>query len=287
MTRPSRESPAESAAALPNTPSTASPPDFFFQGIRIHNLTEDETLAAIAGLLGEAGEVDAAQDDGNGDNSYSGSGHYLAVVNAAKLVAASEDEALRRILQQATLVTADGMAVVWASRLLGQGLKERVTGIDVFERLVGEAAARGWSVYFLGARQQMVSRVVEVLQMRHGDLRVAGYRNGYFTPAEEAEVIEEIRRCQADLLFVALGSPAQEKWIAANLEKTGARFAMGVGGSFDHICGKVRRAPRWMQRAGLEWLHRLWLEPRRLWRRYLVGNTRFIWLAIKTGRQRK
>jgi N-acetylglucosaminyldiphosphoundecaprenol N-acetyl-beta-D-mannosaminyltransferase len=123
--------------------------------------------------------------------------------------------------------------------------------------------------------------MVERLISQHPRLRVAGYRNGYFDAGESSLIAEEIRRAKADLLFVAMGSPAQEHWISENLEKTGARLALGVGGTFDHMSGLARRAPRWMQRAGLEWLHRLAREPRRLWRRYLVGNTLFILLVAK------
>jgi N-acetylglucosaminyldiphosphoundecaprenol N-acetyl-beta-D-mannosaminyltransferase len=232
-------------------------------GIKVHNLSEDEAVEKIASLIRQGGS------------------HYLAVVNAAKIVNAQSDEDLLNILSNADLVTADGMSVVWASRLLGQALKQRVTGIDLFERLVGSAAERHWSVYFFGARDEAVTKVVEVFKARFPNLRVAGFRNGYFAPQENRAIVEDIKQSKADLLFVAMGSPAQEKWIAANLQQTGAHLALGVGGSFDHLAGFVRRAPRWMQRAGLEWLHRLLLEPHRLWRRYLVGNTRFIWLVLK------
>lgn len=232
-------------------------------GIKVHKLSEAETLDRIACLVEQGGA------------------HYLSVVNAAKIVSAQSDKALREILHKADIVTADGMSVVWASRLLGEPLGQRVTGIDLFERLLGCAAERQWSVYFFGAREEAVTRVVEVFKGRFPNLRLAGFRNGYFTPQENQAIVEEIRRSRADLLFVAMGSPAQEKWIAANLQQTGAHFALGVGGSFDHLAGFVRRAPRWMQQAGLEWLHRLLLEPQRLWRRYLIGNTRFIWLVVK------
>jgi N-acetylglucosaminyldiphosphoundecaprenol N-acetyl-beta-D-mannosaminyltransferase len=207
--------------------------------------------------------------------------HYMAVVNAAKIVAASRDERLRRVLEQADLVTADGMSVVWASYALGHPLKQRVTGIDLFERLVEHAARVGLSVYFLGAREEAVRGVVARFTTRHPNLRLAGYRNGYFHPSESSAIAETIKQSRADLLFVAMGSPAQEYWIASNLARTGVRFALGVGGSFDHLSGLARRAPRWMQRIGFEWVHRLMREPRRLWRRYLIGNTAFVWLVIK------
>ncbi len=232
-------------------------------GIEVDNLNEDETVEKIGNLIAQDGA------------------HYLMVVNAAKVVAATRDQELKKILLNADLVTADGMSVVWASRLLGQALKERVTGIDLFSRLIEYAVTQGLSVYFFGATEAAVKRVVEVLKIQYPALRVAGFRNGYFSESDNQAIVESIKSSNADLLFVGMGSPKQEKWIAENVAKTGARFAMGVGGSFDHIGGLVRRAPLWMQRAGLEWFHRLILEPRRMWRRYLVGNTRFVWIVLK------
>jgi N-acetylglucosaminyldiphosphoundecaprenol N-acetyl-beta-D-mannosaminyltransferase len=232
-------------------------------GIPVANLTEDEAVAAIDEMITEGGS------------------HYGAVVNAAKIVAASRDEKLKQVLLDADLVTADGMSVVWASRLLGQPLKQRVTGIDLFARLVEHAAERGWSVYFLGALDESVRGTVERFKSEHSALRVAGYRNGYFTASESNAIADAIKQSAADLLFVAMGSPAQENWIASQLARTGVHFALGVGGSFDHISGLAVRAPQWMQRAGLEWLYRLLREPRRMWRRYLIGNSAFIWMVVR------
>jgi N-acetylglucosaminyldiphosphoundecaprenol N-acetyl-beta-D-mannosaminyltransferase len=236
---------------------------FTVAGIPVSNLSEDEAVAVIDKLISEGGS------------------HYGAVVNAAKVVAADRDEKLKRALLEADLVTADGMSVVWASRVLGQPLKQRVTGIDLFQRLVEHAAHHGLSVYFLGAREESARGVVELFRNKYPALRIAGWHNGYFESSEYQSVSEAIRLSGADLLFVAMGSPKQELWIASSVALTGVRFALGVGGSFDHLTGLARRAPRWMQRSGLEWLHRLVREPRRLWRRYLIGNTAFIWLVIR------
>jgi N-acetylglucosaminyldiphosphoundecaprenol N-acetyl-beta-D-mannosaminyltransferase len=123
--------------------------------------------------------------------------------------------------------------------------------------------------------------VVERFTALHPGLRVAGYRNGYFGAQESEQVAEKIKESGADLLFVAMGSPRQEYWISSIVRRTGVRFALGVGGSFDHLSGLARRAPAWMQGAGLEWFYRLMREPRRLWRRYLVGNSVFVWLVLK------
>lgn len=232
-------------------------------GIPIVNLTEDETVARIDELI------------------LNGGPHFGAVVNAAKMVAAERTPELKRALADADFVTADGMSVVWAARLLGRPLKQRVTGIDLFERLLRHANEQDLSVYFLGAREESVRGVVEFSKQCYPALRIAGYHNGYFEESESKLVCEEIMRSCADLLFVAMGSPKQELWIASNILATGVRFALGVGGSFDHLSGKVRRAPSWMQNSGLEWLHRLVQEPTRLWRRYLIGNTEFTVLIIR------
>ena len=232
-------------------------------GIGVDDLNQREALRRIGHLI------------------EAGGSHYGVVVNASKMVVASRDDRLRTAISKADMVTADGMSVVWASRLLGRSLKERVTGIDLFERLIGVAASQGASVYFLGAQPESVSGVVERFVSEYPHLRVAGYRDGYFTPSEEADVAAEINKSCADLLFVALGSPKQELWIYTFIQRTGVRFALGVGGAFDHLSGRVRRAPKWMQNAGLEWLYRLTLEPARLWRRYLIGNCRFIDLVVR------
>jgi N-acetylglucosaminyldiphosphoundecaprenol N-acetyl-beta-D-mannosaminyltransferase len=230
-------------------------------GINIDNTTQSETIRLIDSFV-------AAREP-----------RMMAVVNASKLVLAREDDELKRILLGADIVTADGMSVVWASRFLGRPLKERVTGIDTFERVISLAARRGYSVYFLGAKPEVVEAVARHYQGRYADLKIAGHHNGYFGRSED--VIAEIERARPDILCVAMGSPRQEKWMAANLRVLNVPFSIGVGGSFDHVTGFARRAPQWMQKVGLEWLYRLLQEPRRLWRRYLIGNTLFVWLVVK------
>ncbi|MEK6410672.1 MAG: WecB/TagA/CpsF family glycosyltransferase [Acidobacteriota bacterium] len=263
MSEKIRPGPHHSSSAPLRPVTAAGPLCVTVAGIRIANLSEDEAVELVGKLVSEGGP------------------HYAAVVNAAKIVTANRDETLKRALLEADIVTADGMSVVWASRLLRRALKQRVTGIDLFQRLVEHAARCGLSVYFLGAREESVRGTVRRLTARHPNLRVAGYRNGYFAASESNAVAEAIKQSAPDLLFVAMGSPVQEYWIASNLARTGARFALGVGGSFDHVGGLAARAPRWMQRVGLEWFHRLIREPRRLWRRYLVGNLKFIWLVAR------
>ena len=201
-------------------------------------------------------------------------------VNAAKLVAIREDAQLRDLVLGCDLVTADGQSVVWASRLLGDALPERVAGIDLMQRLLQLAERRGHRVFFLGATPAVLARALETITSRHPRLRVAGSRDGYFRPEDEPQVRGEIRAAAPDILFVAMPSPRKERWVAA-AAGLDVGFAMGVGGSLDVLAGLVRRAPRPVQRLGLEWLFRLAQEPRRLLRRYVTTNTRFLALLIR------
>jgi N-acetylglucosaminyldiphosphoundecaprenol N-acetyl-beta-D-mannosaminyltransferase len=197
-------------------------------------------------------------------------------VNVAKLVAMRKDPALRAAVQSSTLINADGQPVVWASRLLGDPLPERVAGIDLMERLLGLAEARGYPVFFLGAREDVLRRGLDAVRGRHPRLVIAGARDGYFQEQESGAVRDEIAAAGPKILFVAMSSPRKELWIAEHGPRLGVPVVMGVGGALDVLAGVVSRAPRWAQRAGLEWLVRLLQEPRRLWRRYLVSNARFL-----------
>jgi N-acetylglucosaminyldiphosphoundecaprenol N-acetyl-beta-D-mannosaminyltransferase len=200
-------------------------------------------------------------------------------INAGKVVMMSKDAKLRAVIRACPVVNADGQSVVIASRLLRQPLPERVAGIDLFAELVKRSAENGRSVYFLGARDDVLDEMVSRFRTQYPTLRIAGLRNGYWD--NDAEVIEQVRAAQPDLLFLAIPSPRKEFWLAEHLPALGVPFAMGVGGSFDVLAGKVKRAPKWVQRIGCEWVYRLVQEPRRMWKRYLVGNTAFMWLTIK------
>jgi N-acetylglucosaminyldiphosphoundecaprenol N-acetyl-beta-D-mannosaminyltransferase len=207
--------------------------------------------------------------------------HYNIAINAAKIVEFQDDEALRDAISEAHLLTADGQAVVWAARLLGQPVPARVAGTDLMQALLAHAAQRRYSVYLLGAKQEVVRACAETAQKEHPALRIAGYRNGYFRRDDEPQVVAAIRAAQPDILFLGFGTPAKEYFMHRHYRALGVPFVMGVGGSFDVYAGLVARAPRWMQRAGLEWAFRLAQEPRRMWKRYLVGNTRFIWIILR------
>jgi len=240
-------------------------------GCQIDNLTMNETLETVEGFI------------------LSGKPHQHVVVNVDKLVKAERDPQLRKIINDCALINADGMPVVWASRLLGKPLKERVAGVDLFDSLMTRAAERGWRVFLLGAREEVVTGVKRLYELRYPSLVIAGYRNGYWKPEQESAVVEQIRAARADLLFVAISSPKKEHFLGAHQQHMRVPFAMGVGGTFDVAIGKVSRAPLWMQRAGLEWFYRFLQEPRRMFRRYFIDDMRFItlfareWLHLRKG----
>lgn len=205
----------------------------------------------------------------------------LGVLNAAKVVNLHRDEVLRTSLLECDLLLADGQSVVWASRLVGHPLPERVAGIDIFESLLAEADRRGHRVYLLGATQEVLDAVLRVVAQRWPGLVVAGSRNGYFDEEQSGEVAEQIRASRADLLFLAMSSPKKENFLGRYGDQLGVPVMHGVGGSFDVMAGVVRRAPEAWQRAGMEWAYRLVQEPGRLWRRYLVTNTTFVWMTLR------
>jgi N-acetylglucosaminyldiphosphoundecaprenol N-acetyl-beta-D-mannosaminyltransferase len=197
-------------------------------------------------------------------------------INAAKLVNMQTDPELREVIDQSELVTADGQAVVWASRLLDDPLPERVAGVDLMHNLFALAAVRGYSVYILGAKQEVLETAVANLREQHPRLRFAGYRNGYFGADEWHAIAEEIRQARPDMLFVAISSPTKELFLGRHREQMDVPFVMGVGGGIDIVANLTRRAPALWQRLGLEWLYRLLQEPRRMAKRYVTTNTRFI-----------
>ena len=207
--------------------------------------------------------------------------HHVAI-NAGKIVAMQHDETLRESVNAADVMNADGQAVVWASKFLGEPLPERVAGIDLMQNLVELAHNKGYKIYLLGAKQEIIEKMNAIYAEKYNDQLVVGYRNGYFNKAEESQVAQEIANTNANMLFVAITSPKKENFLYAYKEVLkNVNFIMGVGGSFDVISGKTTRAPLWMQNIGIEWFYRFLQEPKRMWKRYLVGNTKFILLVLK------
>lgn len=200
----------------------------------------------------------------------------IITVNAAILVGMRTNAGLRRACLAGDMILPDGVPVVWASRLLRRPLRSRVAGVDLMENLLEESSRGGLRVFFLGAKEEVVLKLVEVCGKKYPGMTVAGYRNGYFKEAESGAVIEQIRSSRADLLFVGMPTPFKEVWCEEHREGFGVRVIMGVGGSFDVLAGFISRAPRWMQSAGLEWFWRFMMEPRKMWKRYLLTNTAFL-----------
>ncbi|AQQ01606.1 glycosyltransferase [Pseudoalteromonas aliena] len=207
------------------------------------------------------------------------------VVNVAKIVNMQKDPTLADSVKACDLINIDGMGVVFGARFLGHDVPERVAGVDLFHELLAMSAKRDFPVFLLGATEEVVSKTVEVVKAQNPDLTIAGYHDGYFFGNKEGEdeeaVVTKIRESGAKLLFVAITSPKKENFINKWQDKLGVDFVMGVGGTFDVVAGKVKRAPLWMQKAGLEWLYRVMQEPGRMWKRYLVTNTKFAVLLIK------
>jgi N-acetylglucosaminyldiphosphoundecaprenol N-acetyl-beta-D-mannosaminyltransferase len=199
----------------------------------------------------------------------------LCTVNVAILMQLRALPELARYVAGSELVVADGQPIVWASRLLGSPLPERVAGVDLVVDLCGLAAREGFGVYLLGGTSALLERTAERLRASAPGLRLCGLADGYFPPEQAFARARAVAESGADLLLVGMGVPRQEAFIAGQWERLGATLAIGVGGSFEVIAGLRRRAPRWAQLAGLEWMVRLAQEPRRLWRRYLVSNTQF------------
>jgi N-acetylglucosaminyldiphosphoundecaprenol N-acetyl-beta-D-mannosaminyltransferase len=207
---------------------------------------------------------------------------HHTVINAGKVVAMHKNVELRESVNNSDIINADGQAIVWGARILGEKIKERVAGIDLMNNLVELASENNYKIYLLGAKEEVVSKLVDIYSNKYGQQIIAGYRNGYFRQEEEKEIIQDIANSGANMLFVAISSPIKENLLFKYREELKAvNFIMGVGGSFDVITGKVKRAPIWMQKSGLEWFYRFLQEPQRMWKRYLIGNTKFIALVLK------
>jgi len=215
---------------------------------------------------------------------------YAVTANVDHVVRYRRCPSLRHLYQEADLCVADGTPVIWASRIVGRPLPERVTGSDLFPALCARAAEENLSVFFLGGSPGAAEAAAEVLKRKHPALRVAGT---YCPPfgfekdaAKCARSVELVHKARPDILFVGLGSPKQEEWIAKHRDRCGAKLSVGIGISFSFVAGHVKRAPRWLQRLGLEWFHRLIQEPGRLWKRYLWTDLGFLFLVFAAGIRR-
>lgn len=213
--------------------------------------------------------------------------HTVITLNAALLCGIRRDAALRRACRSGDLIVPDGMPVVWTSRLAGVPLPGRVAGVDLMSRLLEAASRERLSVYLLGARKDVVETLAERCARDHPGLVIAGARDGYFDRDQDQAVVDGIRRSSPHMLFVGMPSPFKETWCEERRAELGVPVIMGVGGSFDVLAGKLRRAPRLAQALGLEWTWRLAMEPRKLWRRYLITNSEYLLLAAREVIERR
>ena len=198
------------------------------------------------------------------------------VINANKVNLMNEDPELKRIVNECPLINADGISILWAAKVLGLPIKERVTGIDLFLNLVKVASEKGYKIYLFGAKEEVVRKVKKVFEEEYPTLQIVGYRNGYFTEEDEPEIVKNMAESGADMMFVAFSSPKKEYWINKYIDQLNIPFVMGVGGSFDVVAGVTERAPKWVQIRGFEWLYRLVQEPRRMKRASLRAGKRRI-----------
>lgn len=207
--------------------------------------------------------------------------HTVVTMNAALLCAMRHDESLRAACTAGDLIVADGVPVVWLSRMVDRPLPGRVAGVDLMVELLARGSAHGLSAYFLGARREVVEALVAECRSRYPGLVIAGWRDGYFSPAEHLAVVDEIRQVRPHMLFVGMPSPFKETWCERHRDALDVPLIVGVGGSFDVLTGYVRRAPKVLQVSGMEWSWRLAMEPRKMWKRYLRTNTEFLALAAR------
>jgi len=233
-----------------------------FFGLNLDLLTVEETLNQISEFINAKKPV------------------QHVVVNVAKLVNAQTDSNLKEIINSCPLINVDGAGIILGAKFLGIDIPERVTGIDLMQKLIEYSAQKGYRVYFFGAEEEIVTKVIDIYKNEYPELIVAGYRNGYYSQDEEENIVSGIRDSKADVLFVAMGSPKKEIFLSNYSEKMGVPFTMGVGGSFDVVAGKVKRAPKWMQALNSEWIFRLIQEPRRMWKRYAVTNSTFLKMLV-------
>ena len=236
-------------------------------GCNVDKIDMDETLQKI------------------GDFIQSGNPHHIITLNAEIIYKAQSDPKLKTIINEADLVTPDGSGVVWASKYLNSPMPERVTGIDLTQNLAELASKKGWTLYLYGGAPSVAEVAAQNLQIKHPELKIAGTCHGYITEAEEQNLLKDITEKRPDILLVALGAPKQEFWIKKHQKTLQTSVCIGVGGSLDVIAGRVKRAPVFFQRAGLEWLYRLIKEPHRIGR--MMALPKFAILVRLKGKGQK
>lgn len=233
-----------------------------FMGIPVDAITMRDTIAEIHQSIKRGEHI-----------------QHMAI-NTMIVLRMVEDPEFMHTLSKCEVINADGIGVVWASKWLGKPLPERVTGIDLMEALIALCAQEGYKPYFLGAQEEVVQQTVSHYSQKYPSLQIAGYRNGYFADEDEQKIADDVRESGADMLFVAISSPKKEIFLGRWRETMNIPFCMGVGGSFDVVSGKFKRAPEWVQKMGLEWAYRWKQEPKRMFRRNAVDMPKFVAMVV-------
>jgi len=247
---------------MPPISNIQLPTSISILGVPIHDVTTEETLTLIDQFVRDAVP------------------RQICTVNPEFIMLAQKDKEFKQILDRSALNLPDGIGVLWAAKRLGHPVRERVAGSDLVGLIANRAQTTGWRIFLLGAAEGVAEQAAIKLRARYPQTNIVGTVAGSPRPEDEAKIAAQIRSSGANVLLVAYGAPKQDKWIARNLEHTGVPVAMGIGGSLDFIVGTQKRAPRWMQRVGLEWLYRLIREPWR-WRRQLA-LPKFVWAVLRT-----
>lgn len=238
-------------------------------GMRVDRPTMQEALTRIERFVAEGGP------------------HHIVTADASMIVTAHDDPEFRALVDRADLVTPDGIGILWASRRLGTPIRHKVSGVDLAARCVALSAEKGWRIFFFGAAPGVAEAAAKKMGERYPGALIVGWRDGFFRPEEEEKVADEIAWTRPDIVLVALGIPKQEKFIARHRDRLGAKVLIGVGGTLDVFSGTVRRAPVWMQKAGLEWFYRLTSDPRQFRNRLKKQRLlpRFVAMALRAGRR--
>ncbi|MFH1878208.1 MAG: WecB/TagA/CpsF family glycosyltransferase [Candidatus Omnitrophota bacterium] len=237
-------------------------------GCPVDNLTLEETVKVVEGFIAE------------------GKPRQYIAINAGKIVKMNQDPEFRGILFDSDLNIVDGQPLLWIARLFGTPVKQRFGGIDIIDAVMPVSEKKGYGIYFLGGKKEILDEVVEKYKKMYPALKIAGTRDGYWKAEEEAGVVKKIKESGADIIFFAMSSPRKEEFLKKNMIEMGVPFVAGVGGAFDVISGRTKRAPVWVQKIGMEWFYRILQEPGRLWKRYFFSNTLFAWIVIREAARR-
>ena len=202
-------------------------------------------------------------------------------INAASINEFFYNEELTKAYNNSDLINIDGMSVVWALRFLSFNVPERVACPDLADDILKIAEKNNYGVFLFGAKEDSLTLCIQKIAESYPELRLLGYRNGYYKTFEEPQIVDMINRSNPDILFLGMPSPKKELFVEKYKDRLNAKYILGVGGYFDILSGITKRAPNWIQNIGMEWFYRFAQEPRRMWRRYLIGNLKFILLVIK------